>query len=163
MDEDKRRQLEARRRFMQRRVDVRALRAEMEPAISALEAAAETFRTYALGEVPQWTPAWMPPGYSRVPWRELDWVGFRRVDDRAAMVATLRELLAERLGPDDEMLFLPDGKAWSMGMTRGAFDAHADALLEAAWDAVYFAAPPAQWLIQANWSEIWWKDPEREG
>lgn len=159
MDAARRKQLEERRRFMHERTAARAQRQALEPAWSALEAAGESFRVYRLGTEPRWNPQWIPAGYSYIPWRELGGVQWGPpITDREHMAGLMRGLLAERLGPDDDLLFVPSGKGWSIGLTRGGFDRHAEALLDAAWDSAYLAAPPAQWLICGDWSELKWKD-----
>ena len=159
MDTERRKQLEERRRFMHERTAARAQRQAMEPALSALEQAGETFRVYRLGTEPNWNPRWIPSGYSYIPWRELDGVHWAPpITDRAHMAALMRGLLAERLGPDDDLLFVPAGKGWSIGMLGAGFDRHAETLLDTAWDSAYLAAPPAQWLICGDWSKLMWKD-----
>ena len=158
MDDDKRRRLEEKRQFMQRRNAAKDLRAEMEPAISALEAAGERYRVLGLGDVPRWSPDWIPEGCGRIPWDRLADAQFRKVDGREESAAAIIALLSQRLDPADELLFIPSGKRWTLAMPRGVFSRHAMALLECAWDAVYFAAPPASWVIQLDWSELWWKD-----
>ena len=158
MDAARRKQLEERRRFMHERNAARAQRQAMEPALSALEQAGETFRVYRLGTEPHWNPRWIPSGYSYIPWHDLPGVETRKVNDRPAMAEVLRELLAERLKPEDEFLFVPAGKGWSIVMLREGFDRHAEALLDVAWDNAYLAAPPAQWLLCGDWSRVMWKD-----
>jgi hypothetical protein len=159
VEAERRRQLEERRRFMRERTSARRQREEIEPAWSALEAAGETFRIYYRGDTPRWSPRWIPAGYSYIPWHELDGVTFAPpIRDRAHMAGLMRDLLAERLAPDDDLLFIPQGKGWSVGLTAGGFDRHAEVLLDAAWDSVYLAAPPAQWLICGDWAKLMWKD-----
>ena len=159
MDPERRIALEERRRFMRERNEARAFRALLEPAWTQLEEAGEDFRVYRIGGEPAWNPRWIPSGYSYIPWRELDGVGYSGpIDDREAMAQVMRELLAERLGPEDEMLFIGSGKPWSIGLKRAVFDRHAVVLLDVGWDSAYVAAPPAQWLVFADWSRVMWKD-----
>jgi hypothetical protein len=159
LDNAKRTALEERRRFMRQRNAARAFRASIEPAWTALEAAGEVFRVYRLGEEPSWCPAWIPRGYGRVPWERLDRV--RRTGEGLSDVELAdkaRGLLAERLGPTERLLIVPEGTNWSIELTRAAFDRHAEALAATAVSHAYLAAPPAPWLIQFDGSELVWKD-----
>ena len=159
MESDRRTALAERRRFMQQRNAARAFRDDLEPAWTALEAARETFRAYRIGSEPQWSPSWVPAGYSYIPWRELEGVNWSEDGlDRAALARLLGELLVERLEAADELLFIAEGKTWSIGTARDVFERHAPALLEAAWDRAYLAAPPADWLIWADGHRLVWKD-----
>ena len=78
--------------------------------------------------------------------------------DRGELAGIIRDQLAARIGPDDELLFVAEGKAWSLGMARRVFDDHAVPLLDAAWDHAFIAAPPAQWLVCADGHRAMWKD-----
>ncbi len=159
MDAERRKQLEERRKFAQARWRASQWRETLQPAIGALEAADEQFRVFGLGEAPHWNPGWIPAGYSYIPWHELGGVGIRKpINERSEMAQVMRELLAERMGPDEEVLFVGDGKAWSFGMPRRVFDRHAEVLLDTAWDCAFLAHPPRQWLIYGHWNEVLWKD-----
>lgn len=159
MDAERRRQLEERRKFAQARWNAKQWREGLQPALAALEAAGEPFRVYGLGEEPSWNPRWIPAGYSYIPWQDLDGVHVHKpINERDEMADVLRALLAERLGADDEVLFVGEGKGWSFAMPRRVFDVHAEALLDTAWDSAFLAHPPEQWLIYAHWNEVLWKD-----
>ncbi|MGX7927326.1 hypothetical protein ACWPMX_12240 [Tsuneonella sp. HG094] len=159
MDADRRKALEERRRFMHERLAARAFREGIEPALSAMEAANEKFRVYRLGTEPQWNPGWVPAGYSYIPWQVLEGVHTSpRIDEREQMAEFMTGLLADRVEQDGDLLFVPDGKGWSVGLTRDVWERHAVALLDAAWDSAYLVAPPAQWLIFGDWSRVLWKD-----
>ena len=159
MEPAKRTSLEQRRRFMRERNEARAFRAGIEPAWTALEQAGEQFRIYRIGSEPSWCPNWIPRGYSYIPWRELSGVSWSPDQlDRGELAGIIGDQLAARIGPDDELLFVAEGKAWSIGMARRVFDDHAVPLLDAAWDHAFIAAPPAQWLVCADGHRAMWKD-----
>jgi hypothetical protein len=159
MDPAQRASLEERRRFMRERNEARAFRAAIEPAWTALERSGENFRIYRLGSEPSWCPDWIPRGYSYIPWRELEGVSWSADQQgRGELAAIVRQQLAARIGPDEGLLFVAEGKAWSIGITRKVFDHHAEALLEAAWDHAFIAAPPARWLVFADGHRAMWKD-----
>lgn len=159
MDAERRRQLEERRKFAQARWRTKQWREGLQPALGALEAAGEPFRVYGFGDAPKWNPGWIPSGYTYIPWYDLEGVNIRKpINERSEMADVLRELLAERMAPEEEVLFVGEGKGWSFGMPRRVFDVHAEALLDTAWDNAFLAHPPRQWLIYADWNQVLWKD-----
>lgn len=156
MDADRRRALEERRQFNKARVAARALHERAEPAFSALSAAGEDFKLYPVGQEPRWLPGWVPRGWGRMHWHELDDVGWSEEDlDRAALARTASALLAERIGEDETMLVVGQ---FVLELTRGAFDRHAEAILEAHWESAYLASPPAQWMIEIKRHMAYYKD-----
>lgn len=159
MDAERRRQIEERRAFAKARWQAKQWREGLQPALGALEASGEPFRVFGLGEGPRWNPAWIPSGYTYIPWDNLDGVEIRRnINERCEMAAVMIELLADRMGPDEDVLFVGEGKGWSFAMPRRVFEAHADVLLDTAWDRAYLVNPPQQWLIYGDWNRVVWKD-----
>lgn len=159
MDAERRRQLEERRKFAQARWRTKQWREGLQPALGALEVSGEPFRVYGVGDAPKWNPGWIPSGYTYIPWYDLEGVNIRKpINERSEMADVLRELLAERMAPEEEVLFVGEGKGWSFGMPRRVFDVHVEALLDTAWDNAFLAHPPRQWLIYADWNQVLWKD-----
>lgn len=159
MDAERRKQLEERREFAKARWRTKQWRASLQPALDALEASGEPFRIYSLGQQPRWNPAWIPAGYTYIPWLDLPGVEFRRdINEREELAEVMRELLAQRLAPDADVLFVASGKGWSIALPRRMFDAHAVPLLDTAWDSAYLVDPPNQWLIFGDWNQVMWKD-----
>ena len=154
MDAERRQYLKERQAFNRARLAARELRSRAEPAFSALTAAGEDFRLMSLADARHWGPDWLT-GASYVQWREIPgsrWQGdFQTAEDFAPVVI---DLVREVAGPD-ERIQLSDQIQFEL--TRTAFERHAAVLIETMWRHAFVTAERAQWLIEVDGLELWWK------
>lgn len=119
-----------------------------------LSGAGEPFEILYLGEAPDWTPEWVPAGYSRVAWElvrpaEETWFGDDLQLRRQAALAALRKC-AE---PAESLLFVYEGRGASFGMTCSVAERHLDLLLVpgiSSLSPLWVTSPPKQWLIEVS-------------
>lgn len=153
MDEDRRNWLAERRRQANAARLAAAQRADLAPAIEALEAAGETFTLITAAALPAWRPAWMPAGYSEPPWDRVSPDLWRQFDSAGAIqekLAETRAALEALAQPEDRVQVVFDGQACSLEIGRAAVLAHLGDILAVPTARIWFYAQAAEWLIEVR-------------
>lgn len=154
MDPKRRAALLMRREKLRHEIDHEQQLVGLEDARAALADAGEAFEILYRGEVPPWTPSWIPWGYSRIPWNlvptaEETW--FKNdLDARDEAFVSALSRLAQ---PDEKLLFVFEGLAASFRMTRAVADRHVGAILKdraTSLSPLWVTSPPRQWLVEVS-------------
>lgn len=154
MDPDRRAALLKRREKLRHDLHRNRQLAGLEDLRAGLASAGETFEILYRGEVPEWTPGWIPRGYSRIPWHltpaaEETW--FKK--DIRARNAAFAHALARVAEPHEELLFVFEGHGASFRMARTVAERHVALILRdraSSLAPVWVTSPPGQWLIEVS-------------
>lgn len=158
MDPDKRARLEVLRHGAQKARADMAARAELAPAIEALDAEGDGYELLQAGELPSWSPSWLPSGVSTVPWDRLQpdvWQQFAIEPDRDGKRATsARDILSALIDDETPILVIYDGYASSLRLTPAVACRQMSALIAVPSSSIWFAAPPRNWLVDVQRDQI---------
>jgi hypothetical protein len=155
MDPQRKAALLQRRQELRRDLERASQLYGLEELKSALEAAGEPHEILYAGEEPSWALAWIPWGYSRVPWdkvRPAEEIWYR--SDLGARDEAAASALARLATPEEPLLVVFEGRAASFRMSRAVLTRNIPAVLDAGYEPVWITAPPKQWLVEVSREDV---------
>jgi len=154
VDSEKRARLAAVREGLQKSRAEQAARAELAPAIDALEAAGDAYDLIKASELPSWSPSWLPSGVSTIPWDRLQpdiWRQFAPEPEwKRARATSAQEILSSFAIGETAILVLYDGYASALRVTPEVAGRQMSALIAVPSGSIWFVAPPRDWLIDVQ-------------
>jgi hypothetical protein len=119
-----------------------------------LTAAAEPFEILYWGTAPEWTPEWVPAGYSRIAWelhRPANQFWFD--GDLPAGAEAFRRALLLCAQPSEILLLVFEGRMASFRMARSVAERNSRLILDggiSSLSPLWVTSPPSQWLIEVS-------------